>query len=168
VKLTNPAPNPDPAGWRKDYLGFDARLASFGEDFGKAMQGMVSLPASVEQERRLFQEASKPGATYAFRFAGQGQSSRSLVLSFLRRNANETEVEIYAPRDHKPFMANTPVWTGLSDPRNPKSIQFGNNDQGWAFTVGEDGLPEIRCPRGGQPGTIFPTQEIPLFALKQP
>jgi hypothetical protein len=37
TRLTNPMPNPDPNGWRSDYLRFDNQYAAIGESLGQFM-----------------------------------------------------------------------------------------------------------------------------------
>jgi len=47
--LTNPEPNPDPEGWRKDYLRFDSEFASRGEKLGLFVR--LTYPEPVTGKR---------------------------------------------------------------------------------------------------------------------
>jgi hypothetical protein len=50
VELKSPAPCPDPAGFRKDYLAFDQKCMADGEVVGAAVKGLgLRLPAPHPQ-----------------------------------------------------------------------------------------------------------------------
>ena len=145
-KLSSPQPNPDPAGWRKDYLAFDAQYQAEGEALGAVMQSMVPLPVNPAGQRSLVREAAAPGTSYVFRLAGQGKSGRTLVLRFLRFEPGPggVEAEVFDPGNHQPLRAKTPIWKGQLNSRGGSGIDFvqmptGRNRAGpscWGRTTG--------------------------------
>ena len=112
VKLTSPMPNPDPAGWRADYLKQDQQYQAEGEAVGAVMRNTITLPFIPERQRRLLRDAAAPQKSYAFRL--QGESARTLVLRFLRVDPNHDtfEAEIFDLGMRKPFDPQTSVWKG--------------------------------------------------------
>jgi hypothetical protein len=175
VKLTSPAPNPDPVGSRKDYLGFDKQYQAEGEALGAMVQSTIPLPVNPAGQRRVVREAAAPGTSYVFRLPGEGKSGRTLVLRFRRFEEGQggIEAEVFDPGNRQPYQAQTPVWKGqLLDGRSGPGIVFGTDadwkESGWAFALGQDDRPKIYCPASGKPGAPFPARDIPLFPVKVP
>jgi uncharacterized protein DUF4339 len=171
VKLTSPRPNPDAAGWRKDFVGYDRQSQSKGEAMGVMMQGTIALPSMPERQRRLLRKAAAPQSTYVFRLPGE--SGRTLILRFLRFNQDRDtfEAEIFEPGTGNPFDSQALVWTGKLNARPENGISFGKKDgfeMSWAFALVRDDQLEIACPAANKPGATFPAHEIPLFAVKGP
>ncbi len=172
VKLTNPVPNPDPAGWRKDYLKYDEQYQAKGEALGAVMQDTMSLPFNPDRQRRLLRAAAAPRMSYAFRL--QGESGRTLVLRFLRfdRDHDTFEAEIFDLRTRKPFDAQTTIWKGKLNARPEAGISFDikadGTESAWAFGFMRDDQPVIFCRAAGRPEAVFPTRNILLFEVEVP
>jgi hypothetical protein len=172
VKLTNPVPNPDPAGWRKDYLKFDQQFQAEGEALGALVQDMTPLPFIPERQRRLLRDAAAPQTCYAFRL--QGEFDRTLVLRFLRfdRDHDTFEAEIFDLRTRKPFDPQTSVWKGKLNARPQGGISFDTKadgtESGWAFAFMRDDQPILFCPSAGKPGAVFAARNTLLFAVEVP
>jgi hypothetical protein len=173
TRLASPAPNRDPEGWRRDYLGYDRQYATDGEALGKVLQTRIALPANPERQRRLLREAAAAGNTYLFRLAVQGKPARTLVLRMRRMDADGTaEAEIFDLANRQPFRADTPLWKTHAGGKMGSALYFSLNGDfkttGWAFVIGEDDRPHLFCPLGGKPGAVFPAREIALFPVKLP
>jgi hypothetical protein len=173
MKLTSPAPNPDPAAWRKDYLGYDRQYQAEGEALGVVVQNTTHLPVSPDRLRRLQRDGAAPGTCYGFRLAGDGKTGRTLILRFLRfdRDQDTFEAEIFDPSTHQPFRTDTPVWKGKLGARAEAGIAFGTAagiELSWAFGLVQGEFPQIFCTSAGKPGALFPARDIPLFSVKVP
>jgi hypothetical protein len=170
VKLTSPTPNPDPAGWRKDYLSYDQQYQAEGEAVGALMKTMVSLPSIPERQRRLLQEAAAPKKSYAFSLPGEAK--RTLLLRFLRFDSDTFEAEVVDLRTRKPFDPQTAVWKGKIVVRQEAAIMFGKEadatEASWAFALFRDDQPMIICPGADKPGAVFPARNLTLFAVEGP
>ena len=117
-------------------------------------------------------EAAAPGASYVFRVSDQGKTGRTLVLRFVRADADQGvfEAEIFDPATRQPFQEKTPLWKGKLGGGADAGIAFGTEggkDSIWAFALVND-VPEIICPAAGRAGAVFPARNIPLFAAKIP
>jgi GYF domain 2 len=172
VKLTSPMPNPDPAGWRADYLKQDQQYQAEGEAVGAFLASTITLPFIPERQRRLLRDAAAPQKSYAFRL--QGEANRTLVLRFLRfdRNHDTFEAELFDLGTRKAFDPQTSVWKGKLNARPEAGISFGKEaggtESGWAFTLARDEKPMLSCPDAGKPGAVFPARDILLFAVEVP
>jgi hypothetical protein len=168
VKLTSPAPNPDPAGWRKDYLNFDKKFAAEGEALGAVVRNLNLLPVNSKRQQRLLQEAAAPGTSYVFRLTAQGKPGKNLVLRFVGLNPDRTavEAEVFDLGDRKPFRADTPVWKGKLT-ADPQAGSVFRMDAGWTFLLGPDDQPRI-AGAGSGPDDLFPAKELPLFPVQLP
>jgi hypothetical protein len=166
LKLTSPTPNPDPAGWRKDYLAYDAQYAAQGEALGALVRTLGLLPSSPKGQRLWLLAAVAPRTSYALRLPGEGKSGRTLVLRFLRLDADGTaiEAEVFDLGSGKPFRADMPVWKGrlTEDQREGVAVRL---DAGWTFLIGPDDRPRISLsPKEG----ASPAKEVPLFGVNLP
>ncbi|MBI3860651.1 MAG: hypothetical protein HY290_02010 [Planctomycetia bacterium] len=165
AELKNPAPNPDPAGWRKDYLKFDREFTAAGEALGEAMQALSLLPIDPQRQKRILAEAAAPGACYVFRLSESEKTRRTLILNFKRLAADGTtfEAEIFDPADKKPFKADTPVWTGkiVADRKSGWVIRL---DADWTFQIAADDRPVLSVP--GPKGGDSEETKLPLLPVK--
>ncbi len=172
VKLTNPKPNPDPAGWRADYLKQDQRYQAEGEAAGTVMRNTITLPIIPARQQRLLRDAAAPPKSYAFRL--QGEAKRTLVLRFLRvdRDNDTFEAEIFDLGTRKAFDPKIAVWKGKLNARPEAGISFvklaDGTESDWAFTLARDDQPMLSCPAAGKPGAVFPARDILLISVELP
>jgi hypothetical protein len=145
VKLTNPTPNPDPAGWRKDYLDADKKYQSQGVALGAVVRNFRFLPIQPERQRRRLQQIAAPGNSYAVRLTDKG---KTLVVRFLRLDEeNKTvEAEVIDLASRKPFRPDTPVWKGVltADKEAGYVLRL---DSGWTLLLAQDDQPTLSVPQ---------------------
>jgi hypothetical protein len=163
--LTSPMPNPDPAGWRKDYLAAATPFRTEGEALGAVVRNFRFLPVNPDRQRRRLLEVAAPGTTYAVRLAAPGKAGPTLIVRFLRLNADQTDVEaeVFDLADRKPFRPDAPVWKGkvTADKEAGYVIRM---DSGWTFLIAPDDQPNVRAEAVAD----SPAREVPLVRLKLP
>ena len=141
VALKNPGPNPDPAGWRKDYLKFDEKYQAEGEALGAMVRTFRFLPINAGRQRRRLLEIIAPQTTFVARLKDPG---KTLLVRFLRMAADKSavEAEVLDLATRKPFRTETPVWKGRLSPDNDEGyvIRF---DSGWTLLLAQDDQPML-------------------------
>jgi hypothetical protein len=166
TELASPAPNPDPTGWRRDYLAFDEKYMSEGEALGAAVQGLGLLRFNAQRQRRLLAAAAAPGSSYIFRLAEDGKPSRTLVLRFLMAadDGSSVEAEIFDAATKKPLRPDILTWKGTL---------IADHETGYSFRLNADWMFQISA--GDQPVIAVPvekreeeraTQQIALLPVK--
>jgi hypothetical protein len=142
--LTSPKPNPDPAAWRADYLGFDQRLAGKGEALGAVVQQMSLIPVDAASAKKILLDAVCAGHTYAFRINAPNTKPVNLVIRFVRDDADGmgADAEVIDLATKKPYRPDIPVWkAAYASTGGPyAAYELGN---GWAFTIGQDERPKL-------------------------
>jgi hypothetical protein len=160
TKLTNPVPNPDPAGWRKDYLKFDKQYQAQGEALGAIVRNFKFLPIQPQRQRRRLLELAAPGSSYAIQLTDRG---KPFVVRFLRRDAEKgaVELEVIDLASRKPFRPGAPVWHGdlKADSEAGYVIHL---DAGWTLLLAQDDHPTLSIPKSDE----SPARSLPLVRIK--
>jgi hypothetical protein len=160
--LTNPTPNPDPVGWRKDYLAFDRQYQAEGEALGAIVRNMKFLPVLPDRQRRRLLDCVAQGSTY---MVPQSNSGKPVVMRFQNTDAGQgtVEVEIMDATSRKPLRPDAPVWRGKLKP-DPDAGFVLSLDSGWTLQLAPDDQPTISIPNSGNASV----RQMPMVRIKLP